>query len=49
MFNKGPNMDTMIDDMKVSINDEKIKQDEIDKHLADFQKKIIEKRHALGG
>jgi len=35
--------------MKVAINDEKKKQEEIDAHIADFQKKIIEKRHALGG
>lgn len=33
----------------MAINDEKLKQDEIDRHVADFQKKIIEKRHALGG
>ncbi len=49
MFAKGPNLDTLIDEMKVAINEEKLKQEEIDHHLNDFQKKIIEKRHALGG
>lgn len=42
-------MDNLIDDMKVQINEEKIKQDEVERHLTDFQKKIIEKRHTLGG
>ena len=36
MFNKSPNIDNLIDEMKVQINEEKIKQDEIDRHLADF-------------
>jgi chromosome segregation ATPase len=48
-FSKAPNIDAIIDDLKVTINEEKMKQDEIDRHVADFQKKIIEKRHALGG
>ncbi|CAD8088840.1 unnamed protein product [Paramecium primaurelia] len=48
-YSKGPNIDTIIDDLKVAINEEKKVQEEIDTHVADFQKKIIEKRHALGG
>ena len=36
MFNKGPNMENLIDDMKVQINEEKLKQDEVERHLTDF-------------
>lgn len=35
-YSKGPNIDTLIDDLKVAINEEKKKQEEIDGYIAKF-------------
>jgi len=38
-----------VEEIKALIEEEKKQQEEIDKHISDFQKKIIEKRQSLGG
>ena len=43
------NTDNTVDELKAKIEEEKKKQDEIDKNASDFRKKIKEKKQSLGG
>ncbi|EGR27781.1 hypothetical protein IMG5_189050, partial [Ichthyophthirius multifiliis] len=49
MYAKSSGGDNLIEELKQNIEQEKRNQTEIDKHIADFQKKIIEKKQNVGG